>query len=78
MANKKTTPVKEKQFIAFDNYTDTILVRGSRKDVLSVIELYVEEQGYDENDVEENIQVFELGEERDVRAFPKGLEIAIA
>ena len=75
MAKKKTTP--EKQFIAFDNYTETVIGRGSRNDVLDLIEVHVQEEGYDENDVTENIHVFELGAEMTVNAFPKGLEITI-
>lgn len=75
MAKKKTTP--EKQFIAFDNYTEVVIGRGSRNDVLDLIEVHVEDEGYDENDVRDNIHVFELGEEMTVNAFPKGLEITI-
>ena len=75
MAKKKTTP--EKQFIAFDNYTEVVIGRGSRNDVLDLIEVHVEEEGDDENDVTENIHVFELGDEMIVNAFPKGLEITI-
>ena len=76
MAKKKTT-ANEKQFIAFDNYTDLVIGRGSRNQVLDLIEVHVEEEGYDENDVRDNIHVFELGEEMTVNAFPKGLEITI-
>ena len=76
MAKKKST-ANEKQFIAFDNYTDLVIGRGTRNDVLDLIELHVEEEGYDENDVRDNIHVFELGEEMTVNAFPKGLEITI-
>ena len=77
MAKKNTPPVKEKEYIAFDSWTETVIDRGSRQAVLASIETYVEEEGYNENDVEENIYVFELGQEMTVRAFPKGLEIAI-
>lgn len=77
MAKTKTPPVKEKQFIAFDNWSEVIISKGSRKEVLDSIELHAEEQGYNEKDVVENIHVFELGQEMTVRAFPKGLEIAI-
>ncbi len=76
MAKKKST-ANEKQFIAFDNYTDLVIGRGSRNQVLDLIEVHVEEEGYDEKDVTENIRVFELGEEMTVNAFPKGLEITI-
>lgn len=76
MAKKKST-VNEKQFIAFDNYTEVVIGRGSRNDVLDLIEVHVEDEGYDENDVRDNIHVFELGEEMTVNAFPKGLEITI-
>lgn len=76
MAKKKTT-ANEKQFIAFDNYTEVVIGRGSRNDVLDLIEVHVEDEGYDENDVRDNIHVFELGEEMTVNAFPKGLEITI-
>ena len=76
MAKKKST-ANEKQFIAFDNYTEQVIGRGSRNDVLDLIEVHVEEEGYDENDVRDNIHVFELGEEMTVNAFPKGLEITI-
>lgn len=74
---KKKTPANEKQFIAFDNYTEVVIGRGSRNDVLDLIEVHVEEEGYDERDVTENIHVFELGDEMTVNAFPKGLEITI-
>lgn len=78
MAKKKVTaPVKEKQFIAFDHWSEVIIDKGSRQVVLTSIELHAEQQDYNEKDVEENIQVFELGEEMTVRAFPKGLEITI-
>lgn len=77
MAKTKTTPVREKQYIAFDTWKESVIDKGSRQVVLTSIELHVEEEGYDENDVIENIQVFELGEEMTVRAFPKGLEITI-
>ena len=76
MAKKKST-ANEKQFIAFDNYTELVIGRGSRNQVLDLIEVHVEEEGYDEKDVTENIRVFELGEEMTVNAFPKGLEITI-
>lgn len=76
MAKKKTT-ANEKQFIAFDNYTEVVIGRGSRNDVLDLIEVHVEDEGYDEKDVTENIHVFELGQEMTVNAFPKGLEITI-
>jgi hypothetical protein len=76
MAKKKST-ANEKQFIAFDNYTELVIGRGSRNQVLDLIEMHVEEEGYDEKDVTENIHVFELGEEMTVNAFPKGLEITI-
>lgn len=75
MSKKNTSP--EKKYIAFDDYTETIIGKGSRKDILNLIEVHVEEEGYDEDDVIENIAVFELGEEMTVRAFPKGLEITI-
>ena len=73
----KTKTALEKKYIAFDDYTETIIGKGSRKDVLNLIEVHVEEEGYDEDDVIENIHVFELGEEMTVNAFPKGLEITI-
>jgi len=76
MAKKKST-ANEKQFIAFDNYTELVIGRGSRNQVLDLIEVHVEEEGYVEKDVTENIHVFELGEEMTVNAFPKGLEITI-
>ena len=76
MAKKKTT-ANEKQFIAFDNYTEVVIGRGSCNDVLDLIEVHVEDEGYDEKDVTENIHVFELGQEMTVNAFPKGLEITI-
>ena len=75
MSKKNTSP--EKKYIAFDDYTETIIGKGSRKEILSFIEVHVEEEGYDEVDVQENVYVFELGEEMTVRAFPKGLEITI-
>lgn len=75
MAKKKATP--EKQYIAFDDYTETIIGKGPLKTITELIEVHVEEEGYNEDDVIENIAVFELGEEMTVSAFPKGLEICV-
>ena len=77
MSKKNTPPVKEKEYIAFNSYTETIIGKGSRKEITACIETYAEEEGYDEDGVEENIHVFELGQEMTVRAFPRGLEISI-
>lgn len=76
MPRKKTT-APEKQYIAFDDYTETIIARGPLKEVVELIEVHVEDEGYNEDDVIENIGVFELGEEMTVRAFSKGLEITV-
>ncbi len=46
MAKKKST-ANEKQFIAFDNYTELVIGRGSRNQVLDLIEMHVEEEGYE-------------------------------
>lgn len=75
MAKKKTTP--EKQFIAFDNYTEQVISRGTLKLVIEHIECHVEDEGYNDVDVRENIHVFELGAEMTVRAFVRGLEITV-
>ena len=75
MAKKKTTP--EKQFIAFDNYTETVIGRGTLKDVTELIEVYAGDEGYDEDGIIENVHVFELGAEMTVNAFARGIEVTI-
>lgn len=76
MAKKKTT-ANEKQFIAFDNYTETVIGRGSLKDVTELIEVYAGDEGYDEDGIIENVHVFELGAEMTVNAFARGVEVTI-
>ena len=76
MAKKKST-VNEKQFIAFDNYTDQVIGRGSLKDVAELIEVYAGDEGYDEDGIIENVHVFELGAEMTVNAFARGIEVTI-
>jgi hypothetical protein len=70
---KKTTPVK--QFIAFDDNTDTIIGIGSLADIKEMIECYADEEGFNEGDVDALIVVYELGPVKKINAYPKGLEI---
>ncbi len=76
MAKKKTPPAK-KQFIAIDTYADLVISKGSLEDVTQVLESYIQDEGYGEDDVEENIEVYELAEQKTVRAFPRGIEVTI-
>lgn len=60
MSVKKQT---EKQYIAINAGTDDIVAIGSKANVIELIKEYVYDLGWDKNDIEEAISVFELGAE---------------
>jgi len=49
MAKKKTPPAK-KQFIAIDTYADLVISKGSLEDVTQVLESYIQDEGYGEDE----------------------------
>lgn len=51
----------EKQYIAVDGNNDNTIAVGNKKEVIEAIEEYCFGEGWDKNDIEDIIAVFELG-----------------
>lgn len=60
MSTKKTKQ-PEKQYIAVNSNTDDTIAVGNKKEVIELIEEYCYGEGWDKDDIEDTIAVFELG-----------------
>jgi hypothetical protein len=76
MAKKKTT-APEKQYIAFDENSDTVILIGTLKEVGEAIEEYADSEGFDVDEVSGFIKVYELGPQKDLEVYPGRLEVVI-
>ena len=76
MAKKKTT-APEKQYIAFDENSDTVILIGTLKEVGEAIEEYADSEGFDVDGVEDCIKVYELGPQKGLEVYPSRLEVVI-
>ena len=76
MAKKKTT-APEKQYIAFDEDNDTVILIGTLKEVGEAVEEYADSEGFDADGVEDFIKVYELGPQKDLEVYPGRLEVVI-
>ena len=76
MAKKKTT-APEKQYIAFDENNDTVVLIGTLKEVGEAVEEYADSEGFDVDEVSGFIKVYELGQQKDLEVYPGRLEVVI-
>lgn len=53
------------QYIAFDDYQDTVIVTGTRKEVSEGIKIYIETENLDDDEIDQ-LKVFELGGEKSI------------
>ena len=77
MAKKKTT-APEKQYIAFDENNDTVVLIGTLKEVGEAVEEYADSEGFDVDEVSGFIKVYELGPQKDLEVYPGRLEVIIS
>jgi hypothetical protein len=57
---------QEKQYIAINSNSEDTIAVGNRKDVIEMIEEYCYGEGWDKDDIEDTIAVFELGPQVDI------------
>lgn len=67
MPTKKKTASKPlpPNYIAFDEDRDELIVVGTKEEVLDNIKSYCESEGYDEDDIQTSVRVYELGKQID-------------
>lgn len=58
----KKTKQPEKQYIAINNNSEDIIAIGNKKDVIELIQEYCYGEGWDQDDIEDFVVVYELGE----------------
>lgn len=68
MATKKKTASKPlpPNYIAFDEDRDEIIAVGTKEQVLDNIKSYCESEGWDEDDIQTSVKVYELGKRIDL------------
>lgn len=76
MAKKKTT-APEKQYIAFDENNDTVILIGTLKEVGEAVEEYADSEGFDVDEVDGYVKVYELGPQKGLEVYPGRLEVVI-
>jgi hypothetical protein len=76
MAKKKTTAPKQ-EFIAIDTYRDEVISIGTLNDVQEAIQEHADVEDYNEDEVSDNVTVYELGNKRTLYARTAGLEVTI-
>lgn len=64
MAVKKLPPAK--QYIAINTLSDETIAVGTKADVIESIQVYCEDEGWDKDDIEDNVLVYELGQRIDL------------
>ena len=57
---------QEKQYIAINSNSEDTIAVGTRKEVIELIEEYCYGEGWDKDDIEDTIAVFELGPQVDI------------
>jgi len=53
------------QYIAFDDYQDTVIVTGTREEVSEGIKIYIETENLDDDEIDQ-LKVFELDGEKSI------------
>ena len=73
---KKTTASKPlpPMYIAVDENADSIIVMGTKEQVIEILQDYANDEGWDEDDIECFVMVYELGKQINLQV-EKQLEI---
>lgn len=73
MTKKTTTPTRK--FIAIDDYEGMVIGMGTYKEVKDAVEEFVNDNEISEDEIDNYIEIYELGSKKTTNANSKGIDI---